>query len=148
MRLATCSYPLYVKNKIRNTTFTTALSLPYYYRWQPLGKLQANIYEGECFPAARVFQIFWEVLFLINQKIGEYPNYYSFKFNITRHVCSFMLKLHVSMPVSERLSRISSGKPVFLSKTTVHGEKEIILWYKQKVSQNNCCFAIKFIILI
>lgn len=59
-----------------------------------------------------------------------------------------MLKLHLSMPVSEGLSRISGGMPVFLSKATVQSERELILWYKQKVSKNNCCFAIKFTILI
>lgn len=59
-----------------------------------------------------------------------------------------MLKLHLSMPVSERLSRISGGMPVFVSKTTVQGGRELILWYKQKVSKSNCCFAMKFTILI
>lgn len=48
-----------------------------------------------------------------------------------------MLKLHLSMPVSKGLSSISDGMPVFLSKTTVQGERELILQYKQKVSQNN-----------
>lgn len=57
------------------------------------------------------------------------------------------LKLSLGVLVTEVLSAISGGMPALLSKTTAQGERGFILWYKQKVSRNNCCFAVKFTIL-